>query len=572
MAKRSHDAIPHAIPDTIQAVLAARIDQLDPPAKQLLQTAAVIGKDFPYALLSLLTNLPDDLLNSYLTALQTAEFIHVRRDVPEHAYTFKHALIQEVAYHSLLDHTRQQEHERIAHVLETQLPDTVAMQPALLAHHYTQANMTDQAIATWYRAGRHAMVQSAYVEAIAHLNRGLGLLATLPERPERLQQALSFHMCLGPSLMAIKGYASPKVEKVYIQAQVLCERVGDLSQRFTTLWGFWGTWLLHGDLKRMHTMSEEMMDIAQRLDHPRSLQRAHFAMAMLSFLQGEIKLAKVHIHHGLAIKEEERKPSYRDIQHPLVGCMAYDAFYLWMRGDSDQAATQAEAALTLARELHHPLSETFALIHAAVLYQFRRQWPNVLQLSEAAIKLASEQDFAYFAAAGTILRGWAIAASGDPATGLEHMQQGLQAYRATRAELHVPYLLTMVADGYRQMQQIDAGQHVLAEALTRVRQTGECWWEAEIYRLEGDYLLQQSERHAAMAEDSLRRATDLAKQRGTKALELRASVSLGRLWQSQGHLQQTRHMIQTLYQGITEGAETPDLQEAKQLYDECAAN
>jgi predicted ATPase len=371
--------------------------------------------------------------------------------------------------------------------------------------------------------------------------------------------------------MAIKGYASPEVEAAYTQAQMLCERVGDLAQQFVTLWGLWGLRLVHVDLKRTHAMSEQMLDIAQRLDHALSLQRAHFAMAMLAFIQGELKTAKTHIDRGLAIEETEHRHSYRDVQHPRVGCMTYHAFYLWMRGDSDRAAAQAEAALTLAREIQHPLSETFALVHAAVLYQFRRQWPHVLRLSEAAIQLASEQGFAYFTAAGTILRGWAIAASGDPATGLEQMQAGLQAYRATGAELHVPYLLTMVAEGHRQMHQPEAGRRVLAEALTRVRQTGECWWEAELYRLEGDALWQQSERHVALAEASLRRAVDLANQRGTKALELRASVSLGRLWQRQGQLQQARRLLGTLCQELTEGAETPDLQEAKQLYEACAA-
>ncbi len=288
--------------------------------------------------------------------------------------------------------------------------------------------------------------------------------------------------------------------------------------------------------------------------------------------QGDLKTAKVHIDQGLAITEEGRRHNNRDIQHPRVGCMTYDAFYLWMRGDSDQAAAQAEAAVLLAWALQHPFSETFALIHAAVLYQFRRQWPNVLKLSEEAIQLASAQGFAYFTAAGTILRGWATAASGDPATGLKDMQTGLDAYRSTGAELHVPYLLTLLADGHRQMHQFDAGLGVIAEALTRVRQTGECWWEAELYRLEGTYLLQRGACQTTKAEARLRRAADLAKQRGTKALELRAGISLGQLWLSQGQPQPTRRMIGSLYHGLTEGLETPDLQEAKQLYDACAAN
>ncbi len=572
MAGRGSDALPDTIPDTIQAVLAARVDRLNPPEKRVLQSAAVIGRDFPYALLRLVANLPEDQLNRHLTALQAAEFIHVRRDVTEHAYTFKHVLIQEVAYQSLLDRTRQEQHECIAHALATALPETAAAEPELLAHHYTQAKMTDQAITAWYRAGRHAMAHSAYVETIAHLNRGLALLTELPDTPERSQLALSFHISLGPSLMAIKGYASREVEAVYTQAQVLCERIGDMSQRFVTLWGLWGLRLLQANLKRTHDIAQELLDIAEELGDPLALQRAHLSRAMLLFNQGELASAKIHIDCGLSINQEVQRRGYRDILRPRVGCLAYDALSLWLRGNADQAVTQVEAALTLAQQLQHPMSEAFALVHAAVIYQFRRQPSKVLELAEAAIKLASEPGFAYFLAVPTILRGWVSAVSGEPRTGLRHMQEGLAAYRATGAELHLPYFLTIVAQGHRQMRQFEMASSLVAEALTRAQHTGECWWEAELHRLEGELLLEQDGHAVSAAEERLHRAVVLARQRGTKALELRASVSLGRLWQNQGKRLEARRMIEPLYQGLTEGAETPDMQEAQQLLDECATD
>lgn len=572
MTDRDGETHPETIPDTIQAVLAARIDRLNPSEKQVLQTAAVIGKHLPYALLRLVTNLPDDQLNRYLMNLQAAEFIHVRRDVQEHAYTFKHVLIQEVAYQSLLERSRQELHERIAHVLETALPDTVAAEPELLAHHYTKAKMTEPAINAWYRAGRHAMAHSAYIETIAHLKRGLTLLEDLPETSERSQLALSFHMSLGPSLMAIKGYASHEVEAVYAQAQVLCERIGDMSQRFVTLWGLCGLRLLQADLKRAHDISQEQLDIAQSLGDALALQRAHFSRVMLLFNQGELASAKVHIDRGLAIDEGEQRRGYRDIQHPRVGCLTYDAIYLWLRGDADQAVAQVEAALVLARQLQHPMSETFALVHAAVIYQFRQQGSKVLTMAEAAIQLASEQGFAYFFAAATILRGWATMASGNSATGSRQMQEGLAAYQATGAELNMPYFLALLADGHRQLRQVETGLNLVGDALTRVQHTGECWWEAELYRLEGELMLQQGGRAGAAAETRLHQAANLARQRGTKAIELRASVSLGRIWQSQGKALEARRMIEALYEDFTEGAETPDMQAAKQLRDECATD
>jgi len=227
------------VPDTIQAVLATRIDRLLPADKRLLQTAAVMGIDVSVPLLHAITALPEAALHDSLRHLQAAEFLAETRAVPALTYTFKHALTREVAYQSLLTSTRQQVHQRIAQAVEAQFPATAETQPELVAQHYTAAGRTEPAITYWQRAGQQALQRSANLEAVQHLTKGLELLATLPETPARAQQELNLLIALGPALMATKGYATPEVEQTYARARALCQQVGEMPQLFPTLWGLW---------------------------------------------------------------------------------------------------------------------------------------------------------------------------------------------------------------------------------------------------------------------------------------------------------------------------------------------
>ena len=275
-AYRLAQALPSIqVPATVQAVLAARIDRLPPEDKRLLQAAAVIGRDVPFPLLQAIAEGPEEALRRSLAHLQAAEFLYELHLFPEHVYTFKHALTQEVAYQSLLQRTRQQYHQQIAQVLDERFPDTIATQPELLAHHYTEAGLSAQAVPYWQRAGQRAIERSANVEAISHLTKGLEVLKTLPETPERNQQELTLQLALGAPLLMIKGHAAPEVEHAYTRAQELCQQVGDSPQLFSALVGLWRFYLNRARLQTARELAEQCFALAQRVQDPALLQEAH---------------------------------------------------------------------------------------------------------------------------------------------------------------------------------------------------------------------------------------------------------------------------------------------------------
>ena len=302
---------------------------------------------------------------------------------PQATYTFKHALIQDAAYASLLKSTRQQYHQRIAQVLEAQFPETAEVEPELLAHHCTEAGLTEQAVGYWQKAGQRASERSAHVEAVAHLTKGLELLATLPDTPERAQHELGMQTTLGPALMTIKGFAAPEVEHAYTRARALCRQVGETPQLFPVLWGLWLFYEVHGELQTAREFAEQLLSLAQRQQDPASLLSAHRAMGQTVYWQGELAQARAYLEQGIALydPQQHRSLAFRYSQDAGVGLRTFGAHVLWYLGYPDQAAARLQEALTLAQELAHPFSLTLALDHAAWLHQYRREerWPRSRQ-------------------------------------------------------------------------------------------------------------------------------------------------------------------------------------------------
>jgi predicted ATPase len=284
---------------------------------------------------------------------------------------FKHALIQETAYQSLLRSTRQQYHQRIARVLEARFPESCETQPELLAQHYTEAGLVEQAIGYWQRAGRRAIQRSANLEAVGHLTTGLEVLATLPDTPERAQQELVMQTTLGLALIATKGYAAPEVLQAYGRARGLCHQVGDTPQRFQVLRGLWYIYLLRMELRTAWELGEQLLTLAQHVGDPALLLEAHYALGNTLNYLGELASAHAHFAQGIALYDPEQHWSHaaRYGQDPGVACRAYAAATLWWLGYPDQALQRSHEALTLARELAHPYSLGFALFFAAMLHQ-----------------------------------------------------------------------------------------------------------------------------------------------------------------------------------------------------------
>jgi predicted ATPase len=571
----SIESLGSAIPTTLQDSLMARLDRLG-PAKEVAQMGATIGREFDYALLQAVSSRNEETLQQGLKQLVTAELVYQRGLLPQARYLFKHALIQDTAYQSLLKSTRQQYHTKIAQVLQEQFPATTEVQPELLARHYTEAGFSAHAIPYWQQAGEKAAARSAYVEAISHHTKGLELLKTLPDTAERAQQELALQFALGMVLVTTKGFASPEGEKVIARVRELCRQVGETPQLLGVLVGVVVFYLNRAELKTAHELAKQYLRLAQRVQEPYPLVWAHFLMGAILFNLGEFVLAQEHLEQGIALydPQQHRVLAFRAGADPGTANLSMVAFALWSLGYPDQALKKHRDALALAQEVAHPLSLANTLANTAWLHLLRREGQATQEGTEALVALCSEQGFAQYLAYDPILRGWALAEQGQGKEGIEQVRQGMAAWQATGAELWRPFYLALLAEAYRNVGQTGQGQTVVVDAFVQVEKTGERWYEAELSRLKGELTLQQSSERCLEsgiqkeAENSFVNAIEIARKQQAKSLELRAAMSLSRLWQQQGKKAEARQMLAEIYNWFTEGFDTKDLQEAKALLDE----
>ena len=554
------------IPATLQDSLMARLDRLV-TAKAVAQYAAVIGRQFSYELLQMVSQVDKAMLQHELGRLIEAELLYQRGLPPQATYTFKHALIRDAAYQSLLRSTRQHYHQRIAQVLSMQFPEVVETQPELLAHHYTEAGQHEVAISYWQRAGQCALQRWAYVEAIAHLRQGLALLTTLPETPARCQQELDLQVALGLALVATKGNAAPDAERTYARARELCQEIGNTRQLFPVLRGLLLYYQARGQTQTAYRLGEQLLSLAQSQPEPAPLLLAHFMLGMVLFLRGESAAAHTHHTQALAVynPQEHRTLALRYGLDLGVLARSYLAWELWQLGYPDQAMHHSQAALTLAQEVSHPQTLVYSLVWRAILHQHRCEAPAAYEQAEAATTLATEQGFAYWLARGTVLHGWALAMQGQAEQGIAEMRQGLTADLATEAKVMQPYYLGLLAEAYGEGGHPEEGLPLLAEALAVMDNTELRYYGAELYRLKGTLLLRQAVPDASQAEACFHQALDVARAQQARSLELRAAMSLARLWQQQDKYQDARDLIAPVYDWFTEGFDTVDLQEAKAL-------
>jgi predicted ATPase len=446
------------------------------------------------------------------------------------------------------------------------------------------------------------------VEAVSHLTKGLELLKTLPDIPERSQQELALQTALGPVLIATKGYTAPEVEHAYTRALELCRQIGETPQLFPVLRGLQIFYLVRAEHKTARELGEQLLTLAQRVQDPVFLSGAHSVLGQTLYFLGELASAREHLEQGIALYGLQQ---YRSLAwagaHPGAQCLGYTAWTLWHLGYPEQALKRNHEVLALAQELSHPFSLAYALASAAWLHQYRREGQSSQERAEAIIALSVEQGFPFWSALGTIVRGWALAEQGQAEEGIGQMRQGLAALRVTGAEMFRPWFLTLLAEAYGKEGQTEEGLNALAEALVQVDKTGERYWEAELYRLKGELTLQKfkvqgskfkvanpqsltpSTQHLAPntqaeaeAEACFHKAIEVARKQQAKSLELRATMSLVRLRQQQAtqHVSRTtqhearamldaaRNTLSEIYNWFTEGFDTKDLQEAKALLEE----
>ncbi len=559
------------ISPNVQGVLAARIDRLEPPEKELLQQLAIIGRQFPLGLIKQVVPQPEAELYGLLSALQAKEFLYEQPAFPEVEYIFKHALTQEVAYGTVLQEQRKALHERTGQAIERRYETSLDDHYSVLAHHYSHSDNTEKAVTYLGLAGQQAVQRSAYAEAMRHTTAALELLQTLPDTPKRSQRELPLQITLGPALQATKGWAAPDVEKVYTRARELCEQGGDTPQLSQALYGAWQLYILRSELPTAHQLGEQLLSLAHRVPDLALLPAAHRALGEPLLWLGEFSSARIHLEQGIRLYDlqQHRGQEFLYGLDSGVAIRSFAAYVLWFLGYPEQALKRVQEVLTLAQESLHLPSLAHARVVATWIHQCRREGRAVQEQAEAAMTLSTEQGFPLFLAAGTVLQGWALAEQGQGEAGIAQMRQGIAAWRATGAELLWPYFTALLAEGSGKGGQAEEGLALLAEAVEVMDRTGQGYYEAEIYRLQGELTLQQSQ-DAEEAESCFHKAMEIAQKQQAKSWELRAATSLARLWQQQGKKREAHELLSPIYTWFTEGFDMADLKDAKTVLDELA--
>jgi class 3 adenylate cyclase/predicted ATPase len=564
---------PLAIPTTLHDSLMARLDRLA-PVKEVAQIGAVIGREFNHELLAAVSPLPEAELGIALEQLVDSELVFRRGVPPEAVYTFKHTLVQDAAYQSLLKARRQQLHARIAEALERQLPDAAGVEPEVLARHLTDAGLLERAIPYWRRAGELAAGRSANLEAIAHLSKGLDLLRTLPNADEQLDEELALRLTIGGPLTATKGYAAPEVEQTYSRASALCDQLGRSAELFPVLRGLWNCHLLRGELQQAHDLSERLVQLAEEQGAPRHRALARRALGPTLYYLGRFADAAAVLDEGIAIDDAVAATDGHRVDLLLhtesagVSCRLLSARSLWFLGFPDRALQRVEAGLALAQRLAHAGSLTFALTWAGLLHNFRREFAAARTQAEAALALAGEHYMPQRLAQATMCRGFALVGLSQQAEGVAQLRTGLAAWNETGAHLLDSQWLGFIAEAHLRAGEFDDALTALDGAAQTAVAAGDRHYQAELHRLRGGVLAETGEHDAAAS--WLQQAIDTARSQDAKSLELRAATSLARLWAEHGKRAQARDLLAPVYGWFTEGFDTADLKEAKALLDELA--
>jgi predicted ATPase len=625
------------VPKNLRQLIEQQIERVSPEAREVLEVASVAGAEFSAAAVAAgAEQLPETVEAQCEALVRREQFLRTREPAewPDGTvaarYQFLHALYQEVFYERIPAARRSRLHRLIGERTEAAYGTQVREIAAELAVHFERGRDTKRAIRYLQQAGENARRRSAHQEASSLLIKGLELLKTLPDTPERVHQELTLQLTLGASQLITKGYASREVEHTYSRARELCRQVGETPQLFTALGGLWQFHLNRAEFQTVCELGEELLTLAQNRHAPDVLLMAHDALGKALHWCGELAQSQTHVERVVALYDPQQHRSLTFLcagEDPGVVCLTFMAWNLWLLGYAEQALGRAHQALVLAQEVSSPFDIAVALWGAAVLHQWRGDRQQVQERAEAMVGLSAEQGFSFWLAYGTMLRGWALAEQGQVEEGIAQLQQGLAACRATGTEGGPIRWLPWLAAAYAKVGQAEKGLAVLAEALARVDKTGMRFGEAELYRLKGELTLQQftvpaskfkveesvvfsaqtNQKAKACPERSRRskgqkpilsgvegakitsprplapntqrgveqeaegyflKAIEIAQRQQAKAWELRASMSLTCLWQRQGKKKQAHTMLSEVYDWFTEGFDTKDLQEAKALLEE----
>jgi class 3 adenylate cyclase/predicted ATPase len=558
-----------AVPATLHASLLGRLDRLGPAAKNVAQVGAAIGRDFSYELLAAAVPLAEPGLQEALRRLVEAGLVFQRGVPPVAEYLFKHALVQDTAYNTLLRGPRQALHRRVAEALEQRFPDLVQTRPEVLAHHLAAAGQTKSAATYWLKAGRRAAQRSANIEAIAHLTRGIDALRGVADSSERDRQELALQLAVGPALMSTRGHNAPEVEIAYQGARRLSERLGDDRTRFASVWGLW---LSRGSRSKRAFRCElvnELFRAAERLGDRELLLEAHHAGWATDMSGAQYKSGREHVLTGLALYDPEQHRSHALTyggHDPAVCGKGQGAMMLWLLGYPDQAVTEAREGIVLAETLTHMPSVGHALWFAATACQLRRDTPGVLDLAERLLAMAGEHGLRQSQWIGGIMHGWACAHLADSEEGLSELRRAVISHGGT----HRSYYTAVLAETELRAGHLERATAALDDAVAISDALDETFWRAGILCVQGDLIRARSADDWRAAQDRYSEAVAIAREQQAKSLELRATTCLARLWSEKGRRAEARDLLAPVYGWFTEGFDTADLKDAKALLDALA--
>jgi tetratricopeptide (TPR) repeat protein len=562
---------PLAIPASLHASLLARLDRMA-PVREVAQIGAALGRQFSHEVITAVAVLPEPQLDDALTRLVGAELIYRRGTPPDAEYTFKHALVQDAAYSTLLRSRRQQLHARIAATLEDRFPEIVAAQPALLARHCAEAGLIEPAVAYWLAAGRDALARSAAAEAVALLRRGLALVPALPDSDRRRETELDLLIALSLALGTNKSWGVPELTDVYSRARGLASALNRPGALLSVLWGQWIDDLAQSRVNRAQLLAAEMRELGEATGNVLAQVRACHVDAFTCFYRGEFAEGRAQFQKGLVLYDPAQRPSSTELVpiDDLVFLRAHSSFLLACMGYLDQALAERDTSLGEARRLSHPLTLALALTAAGLSGScVRLEAGSLLQHADELLALTIQRGLGHFRMMALIERGWSLAGLGRADEGIPLVAAGLAGNRDLGFLTWRPWALTLLADACRMAGQLQAGLAHLAEARRLAEKSEELWFLAETLRLRGDVLLATND--VAAAEASYHEAIAIAQQQSAKLWELRAATSLARLRRDQGKRVEARALLAPVYGWFTEGFGTPVLQEAKALLKELAS-
>ena len=581
-AQRTAAAVPSpfvAVPASLHASLLARLDRLG-PAKELAQIGAVIGREFSHALLAAVLRKPDDELQPVVERLMAAGLLF-RQGLPPHAtYLFKHALVQDAAYGTLLRDPRRALHARIAETLESQFTEITENQPELLARHCTEAGLIEKAAGLWGKAGERSLERSALMEASAQLTRALDQIAALPATPVLRREEIKLQVALITPLLHVKGYAAPETKAAVERARQLIEQaeaVGEPPEDplllFSVLFGFWVTNYVafHGDV--MRELSAQFLALAEKQRATGPLITGHGLRGTSLLCTGAIAQSRTHFDRAIALYDpaEHRLLATRFGQDVRVTQLSYRSLALWMLGYPGAALADANDALRDAREIGQAATLMFALLHASFTHILCGHYAAANAEVDEAVALADEKGALFWKPAGIVQQGCVLALTNKVSKAVDMITSGINAWRPTGATLWMPLHMSYLTRAYAELGKFNDAWCSIGEAMTAMETTGERWCEAEVHRTAGEIAMIAPKRDMPKAEEFFERALAVARQQQAKSWELRAAMSMARLWRDQGKPQQARELLAPVYGWFTEGFDTRDLKEAKALLEELAA-